>query len=118
MQRVKAEAFDHQSGEVGDSTVGDVGDESQQGEQPRLVVHVSLFDLWPADAAIFDTGLVAAHTSDQDQFFFMVEAPDGPRGVGHQVHQRDSPRGTEGSNDKELVSPGLQGAVDIANPVA
>lgn len=118
MQSVKPETLDHQGGEVRDATVGDVRDESQQGEQPGLVVHVSLFDLWPADATVFDTGLVAAHASDQDKFLFMIEAPDSARRIGHQIYQRDSPRGTEGSDYEELVSPGLQGTVNIADTVA
>jgi hypothetical protein len=48
----------------------------------------------------------------------MIEAPDSPRRIGDQVYQRDSPRGTEGSNDEKLVSPGLQCAMDVTDAVA
>ena len=48
----------------------------------------------------------------------MIEAPDSARRIGDQVYQRDSPRGTERSNDKEFVSPRLECTMDVADTVA
>jgi hypothetical protein len=72
----------------------------------------------PVDATVLDTGLVSAHTSDQDKFLFAIKAPDSPRRIGHQEDQCDCPGGTKGSNDEELIAPGLKCTLDVADTVA
>lgn len=57
--------------------LGIVGYEPEQGEEPRLVVEVSLPDLTLVDLALFYTRLAVTATGNHHELLVVDKAPDG-----------------------------------------
>ncbi len=118
LESIEPKPLDDKRAEVGDAAVRDVGHEAEEREQPRLVVEIGLLDLTPIHPALLDAGLVAPYPGDHDELLFMGEAAERRRRVGEQYEEYNAPESTESADDDELVSPGVQGPVDVADPVA
>lgn len=105
MQRIKMQALDDKSGKVGNAAVGDVGYKAKQREKPSLVIHISLLDLFPVDPVLLYAGLVASHSRNHDELLIMGKAPDCSGRIRQADKEADSPSGTKGTDDDELVAP-------------
>lgn len=100
------------------ATVGDVSTEDTKEEEPDLEIHETFLDLVPLESLVLDTSLVALEDGEEKDALVFSKTLGGDGTVGEEEEYNESPSGTEGTNDKEFVLPGGEGALDVANGVA
>ena len=62
--------------ESGNSTIGNIANDTEEEIDPCLVIQVSLLDLIPVDSSILNTGLILSDASNHHEFLIVRKSPE------------------------------------------
>lgn len=103
--------------QVGRPAIRNISGKAKQEEQINLRVDERLQDLTRVPLTTVRTVLVVSLAADDHEPLVTLEPGSHVGRVGDEDPEDDGPEGAEGTNDEELVLPGLKRCVDLMRPI-